>query len=673
MDQIDQWISRAFEQSSNQKPAASQGNKPAFPKPPHPKNKSQFQKSGFGQKPNNGSQGQSQKPSRPIQSRPQKPAGRPPSPKPPQKSFISSGKNRFRNNKAKRITGPKKQIQKPTQIIKGKLKIIPLGGLNEVGKNMTVIEYENDIIVLDMGLEFPSEDLLGIDYVIPDITYLEQNKKRIKGIFITHGHLDHIGGIPYILPKLDFPPVYGTRLTLGLISKRGDEFKHDKLMQLRVMNPGESVKMGQIIVRFIRVTHSIPDSVAILVETPAGKIVDTGDFKFDDTPARPEDKADIPALEALGKQNILALFCESTNALKPGHSMSEKEVGETLEKLVRETPGRLIIASFASQIGRMQQIVDAAEKNNRQIFVSGRSMLTNLEISAKLGYLKLKQGQIKDIRQYRNIPDKQTLILTTGSQGEAVSALSRIADNEHPHVKARKGDTIVLSSSPIIGNEKAISSIINKLAILGADVIHNQLMDVHTSGHGKQDELARMINYVKPQYLVPIHGEYYMRKGLGDLAKARFKLADERIIMIQNGDVLLGANGKMEKSNETVETKYILIDGSGEGTVGSNVQFDREIMSQNGVAVILLYINRKTGKPVKEPDVITRGFIYMHESEQITQEIIKIASAAYKTIVSKNIGANRKDIKRYIQQSVDRFTSNTLERRPLIVPLIIEV
>lgn len=552
------------------------------------------------------------------------------------------------------------------------MKIIPLGGLDEVGKNMMLVEYENDIIIIDMGLEFPSEDLLGIDYVIPDITYLENNRHRIRGVVITHGHLDHIGGIPYILPKLDFPPVYGTKLTIGLITKRCEEFNQQKTAKLHTINPDVPIRLGNFLINFFRVNHSIPDAVGIVVDTPMGKIIDTGDFKFDATPPRNQAPADLAKIEKLGEQNVLALFCESTNALKPGHSASEAKVGEVLDSIIGKTKGRIIIASFSSQIGRIQIIIDSAIKNNRKVYVGGRSMRENIDIAMRLGYIDAKKGYIHDLRQYKKNPDHESLILTTGSQGEAVSALSRIANGEHPHLQVKKGDTIILSSSPIVGNERAIHTVINKLSLLGADVIHNDLMDVHTSGHGKQDELARMISYIKPKYLVPIHGEYYMRMGLAKLAMEKCGIPESNIIMLKNGDVLLGERGRIYKSDEVAETKYILIDGSGEGKVGSQVQMDREIMSQNGALVVLLYVSRKGKNITRDPDVVTRGFIYMHESEEITQEIIRIAVDAYKRIREKNPGANRKDIKKYVRQTIDRFTHERLERRPLIIPLIIE-
>lgn len=568
---------------------------------------------------------------------------------------------------------PKKSHQThPTQILRGKLKIIPLGGLDEVGKNMMAFEYEEDIVIIDMGLEFPSEDLFGIDYVIPDVSYLEENKKRIRGVLLSHGHLDHIGGIPYILPKLDYPPLYGTKLTMGLVQKRIEEFKLEKFAKLRVIDPEKPLKLGKFLCEFFRVAHSIPDALGISLATPVGKIVHTGDFKFDETPTHPQSRADIPKIKKIGESRVLALFCESTNALKPGHSISEKEVSGIIEKIIGDAKGRVIVASFSSQIGRIQQVIDAAAKNKRKIFVSGRSMRENIGIAARLGYIKLEKTQIKDIKKYKDVPDKETLILTTGSQGEAVSALTRIADNEHPHVKVKKDDTIILSSSPIIGNEIAIHKVINRLTILGADVIHNEIADVHTSGHGKQEELKKMINLIRPKYLIPIHGEFYMRKSLAKLAQKECGIPESRIIMIENGDVLLAENDNVKISKEKIDTKYILIDGLGEGQVGSQVQMDRSIMSQNGALVILIYISKRTQKLKKEPDVVSRGFIYMHESNEIISEVIKIAEQAYRNIQEKNPGAARKDIKKYIRQSVDKFTTSRLDRRPLIVPLIIE-
>lgn len=705
MDNIDSWMKRMFGQNSSKKNETNPENQKNFPSQ-RPDNRDKKPSKPFFKKraPEKSAspQGQSNwevsdqplaEPSRQQTARPQRPqAARPHAPKPhapkPQGEKPQGKKKpfhkgpglpprgpRFSNNAATRIPSkPPTKGPSKAPITHGKLRIIPLGGLNEIGKNMMALEYEDDIIIIDMGLEFPSDEMLGIDYVIPDVSYLEERKNRIRGIFITHGHLDHIGGIPYILPKLDFPPIYSLKLTIGLIDQRIEEFKQQKMAQLRVVEPKVPLKIGKFTITFFRVAHSIPDACGLIIDTPAGKLVHTGDFKFDETPPRNIQKADIDVMESLGKQNVLGLFCESTNALKPGHTMSEKEVGDTLDELVKSIDGRIILASFASQIGRIQQIIDISIKHNRKLFVSGRSMIQNIEICRRLGYLHFPQDTVHEIRKYKadKQPDSQVLILTTGSQGEAISALSRISHNSHPHIKAKKGDTIIVSSSPIVGNERAIFTVINNLCFLGAKVIHSQILDVHTSGHAKQDELIKMINYIKPKYLIPVHGEYFMRQALQMLAQEKCKIPESNIHLLQNGDVLNAGQGQIIRSKEHVETKYILIDGLGEGHSGSQVLVEREILSQNGALIILVHIAKKSGQIKGLPDVISRGFIYMHESDEITKEIAKIAEDAYRRIVQKNPGAKRGDIKKYIQQVVDRYTTDKLERRPLIVPLIVE-
>lgn len=673
MDNIDSWMKRMFGQNSSKKNETNQGNEiKNSPPPQNSENRVSNRPTLKPKKPFFKKQGQSNW-------QVSETAKTPPEQTQKQQPHLPKSKNpkgpRFSQKRGERI--PSKQPKKgPSKapITHGKLKIIPLGGLNEIGKNMMALEYEEDIIILDMGLEFPSEDMLGIDYVIPDVSYLEERKNRIRGIFITHGHLDHIGGIPYILPKLDFPPLYTLKLTMGLIDQKIEEFKQQKMAQLRVVEPKIPLKLGKFTLTFFRVAHSIPDAAGLIIDTPAGKLVHTGDFKFDETPPRNIQKADIDVMESLGKQNVLALFCESTNSLKPGHTMSEKEVGDTLDSLVKSIDGRIILASFASQIGRIQQIIDIAIKYNRKLYVSGRSMIQNIEVCHRLGYLHFPKETVHEIRKYKadKQPDSQVLILTTGSQGETVSALSRISHNSHPHIKAKKGDTIIVSSSPIVGNERAIFTVINNLCFLGAKVIHSQILDVHTSGHAKQDELVKMINYIKPKYLIPVHGEYFMRQALQLLAQEKCNIPENRIILLQNGDVLNVDHGQVYRSKETVETKYILIDGLGEGHAGSQVLVEREILSQNGALIILVHVAKKSGQIKGTPDVVSRGFIYMHESEEITQEIAKIAEESYRRIRQKNPGAKRGDIKKYIQQVVDRYTHDKLERRPLIVPLIVE-
>ncbi|MFH1720386.1 MAG: ribonuclease J [Patescibacteria group bacterium] len=553
-----------------------------------------------------------------------------------------------------------------------KLRIIPLGGLDEVGKNMTVFEYGDDIIVVDMGFQFPEEDMLGVDYVIPDISYLEGKKKNIRAVIITHGHMDHIGGIPYILPKLGMPKVFATKLTRGLIERRLDEFELTKMANLNTINPEETLRFGPFTLNFFRVAHSIPDGVGISIDTPHGRIIHTGDFKFDPEPAGSTQRTDIRKLQKLCQKPILALLSDSTNSLSPGTTISEKEVGRNLEDIIRKTPKRLIIASFSSLIGRIQQIIDYAQKYKRTVFVSGRSMIENMAIAEKLGYLKIPKRLVFDIRRTKKHPGNDSIILTTGSQGEAVSALTRIAMSEHPHVKLKEGDTVILSSSPIIGNERAIFTVINNLCMLGARVIHSAIMDVHTSGHAKQDDLTRMIKLVKPKYLVPIHGEYFMRKGHAELG-SRMGIKNENILLIQNGDVLEIFAGKVEKSQEKVETNYIVIDGLGEGDVDSLVISDRQKMAENGVLIILLTVDGKTKKLLQKPSIISRGFVYLKESQEVEKEVGVKAERAYRNIIEKKKGVKRGEIKKYVRGSVEKYTHQKLERKPLIIPVIDEV
>lgn len=553
-----------------------------------------------------------------------------------------------------------------------KVRIIPLGGLDEVGKNMMVIEYNNDMIIIDMGFQFPEEDMLGIDYVIPDVSWLSQHAHHIKGVILTHGHLDHIGGIPYILPLLKFPQMYGTKLTLGLVEKRIEEFGLKKDAILNEINPDDTLKLGPFTCRFFRVNHSIPDGVGVVVETPEGTIVHTGDFKFDETPAD-QVQADVGKLAELGRRrNVSVLFSDSTNATKPGHTVSEKEIGENLDAIIRDTEGRIIIASFSSLIGRIQQVLNSAIKWKRKVFVSGRSLIDNIAIAEKLGYIKVPKGLINDARLSKNTPDKDSLILTTGSQGEAVSALTRISLNDHKHVKIRKGDTVVISATPIIGNERAIYTVIDNLTKLGAKVIHNKIMDVHTSGHGCQEDLKMMINFVKPHHFVPIHGQYHMRFAHKELAE-QMGIRPERAIMINNGDILELKNGRITKSKEKAETNYILVDGHGMGDVGSRVIRDRQILAENGVIVVTIKVQRKNKRLIGAPQIDTRGFIYIDESEKIVKDIKHLLRQKHELLLQKHKSPGIKNIKEYITSVIDKYTHRTLARRPLIVPIVVEV
>lgn len=610
----------------------------------------------------------------------------------PKKNTTSLSNTKKRKNPAKKSEGKPagkftnahkqgKRQQKPNhnktrKPAKGefvnKVRIIPLGGLNEVGKNMMVIEYGRDIMIIDMGFEFPSEDMLGIDYVIPDISWLRERKDRIRGVILTHGHLDHIGGIPYMLPELGFPQLYGTKLTMGLVEKRVEEFGIQKDTVMNVIDPNDTIKLGQFTCNFFRVNHSIPDGVGVVVGTPEGNIVHTGDFKFDSTPADGI-QADYGKLEQIGKQNkATILFSDSTNAAKPGRTVSEKGIGETLEALIRDTDGRIIIASFSSLIGRIQQILTAAQKYKREVFLSGRSIIDNVAIAERLGYIKVPKGIIHDLRKADRTPGKRALILTTGSQGESMSALTRISRNDHKNVKIKKGDTVVISATPIIGNERAISTVIDNLTQLGARVISNKIMDVHTSGHGSQEDLKMMINMVKPKYFSPVHGQYFMRSRHLELAIEE-GIPKERAIIIKNGNILEMKAGKVTIAKEKADTNYILVDGRGMGDKGSRVLADRQMMAENGIIVANLRVRKNNKRLIGSVDFITRGFIYQTESEKILKDLKKKVTSQYGQFITKHQKPGDQNIQQYVASVIDKFTHKKLARRPLIVVNVIAV
>lgn len=591
----------------------------------------------------------------------------------PKKPFIK--RRPFRNSlpadkAGARNSAPARPFQK-TSFQKHKLRIIPLGGLEEVGKNMTVLEYGEDIIIIDMGLQFPEEDMLGIDYVVPDISYLEDKKDKIRGVVITHGHLDHIGGIPYLKPKLGNVQFFGTKLTMGLVKDRLKEFELDKDTRLSVIGPDDVLRLGVFNVSFFRVNHSIPDGVGLVISTPVGTIVHTGDFKFDFTPAD-KTPTDLSKIATLGSKNVVALFSDSTNALKPGYTVSEKQIGETLDEIIKNAEGRIIITSFASLIGRIQQVIDSAIRHKRKVFVSGRSMENSIRSASALGYLKIPPGTVHPVKTANQIGDKNSLVLTTGSQGEAVSALTRMAMSEHAHIKIKRGDTVVLSSSPIIGNERAIATVINNLCKLGAKVISSQIMDVHTSGHAQQEDLKLMINLVKPKYLVPIHGEYYMRMAHAEIGHT-LGMREENTILINNGDVLEVGEGQMSRTGEKVEANYVMVEGPEGSGVGSQVLLERQILAENGVLVLLFRVRGRSKDLIGAPDVISRGFIYMKQAPEILEKVTEIAKSAYEEIIKKDKKVKRGDVKCFISSRVNRFVQNKVEKRPLILPVIIGV
>jgi len=557
-----------------------------------------------------------------------------------------------------------------------RLRVIPLGGLEEVGKNSMVFEYGDDIIAIDMGFQFPEEDMFGIDYIIPDITYLEERQRRIRGIIITHGHLDHIGGLAYVLPRLGFPPVYGTKLTLGLIKKQLSEHGILKQSDLREIKSSDCLKLGHFQAKFFRVNHSIPDCVGVHLTSPVGSIVHTGDFKFDETPAD-----DVPAetdkMRAIGNKTgfdrVDVLFSDSTNALKPGRTVSEKIIGESLDKVISETEGRIIIASFSSLIGRIQQILNSAQKHDRVVALSGRSMENNVDIARELGYLKVPRGLIKPIKEVSKLAPNKVLIITTGSQGEAMSALTRMSIGDHKNVKIQKGDTVVLSAHPIIGNERAVAAVINNLCKLGANIVNNDIMDIHTSGHGKQDDLEQMLRLIRPKNLAPIHGNLYMRTAHSKLGK-KVGLGDQNLFLFEgNGNVMEIDRSGVRMTKEEVPSNYIVVDGLGMGDAGSQVLVDREVMAHNGVLVVLFRADKKTKKLKDKPLVLTRGFLYVKEADEVVAKMKDEAEKAYNSLLAKDPKANSFHVCNYVKRVLDGVSHRSLARSPLVVPWIMNV
>ncbi len=499
---------------------------------------------------------------------------------------------------------------------KAKVKIIPLGGLNEIGKNITAIEYKEDIVVIDCGLKFPDEDMFGIDVVIPDISYLLKNKDKIRGIFLTHGHEDHIGALPYVLKQLNVP-IYGTRLTLGIVETKLKEHGLLTTTTLIKVKPRDIIKLNSCSVEFIKTNHSIADSVAIAIHTPLGVVLHTGDFKIDYTPIDGE-LTDFARFAELGKKGVLAMMADSTNVERPGYTMSEKTVGESFIKLFGKAKGRIIVATFASNVHRIQQIIDAAEEYGRKVAVSGRSMENIVQVAMELGYLDLSSETLVSIDQINKYNNDQVVLITTGSQGEPMSALARMAASEHRKINIVEGDTVIISATPIPGNEKFVSRVVNQLFKKGAEVIYESIAEVHVSGHACQEELKLMQMLVKPRYFIPVHGEYRHLKQHAELA-CKLGLPQNNFLIAENGDVI-EVNRNAIKKNGTVTSGQVFVDGLGIGDVGHIVLRDRKHLSQDGILTVVVTIEKQTGKVMAGPDIISRGFVYVRESEGLMDE-----------------------------------------------------
>ncbi|MCK8058913.1 MULTISPECIES: ribonuclease J [unclassified Fusibacter] len=552
--------------------------------------------------------------------------------------------------------------------MKRTLKVIPLGGLNEIGKNMTAYQYGNEIIVVDCGLKFPEEDMLGIDVVIPNLNYLIENKEKIKGVFITHGHEDHIGAIPYLLREMNVP-IYATKLTLALIERKLSEHKSIKMPTLITVKPDNKVGLGSFTIDFIRVSHSIPDAVSLCIESPIGRVIHTGDFKIDFTPID-NDPINLQKFADLGAKGVLALFADSTNADRKGYTMSESSVGDTFETLFRHADqARIIVASFASNVHRIQQIVNAAHANNRKVAFSGRSMLNTSQVAADNGYLNIPTGMLIDVEDIHGYPDNEICVVTTGSQGEPMSALTRMANKDHFAMQIRNGDMVILSSTPIPGNEKSVNKVINKLFEQGANVIYNSLADVHVSGHACQEELKLIHSLVRPKFFVPVHGEYAHLMQHSLLAQ-RMGMSRDDIFIIANGDVLEFTKESAAVVGK-VEAGPTLIDGLGVGDVGNIVLRDRRILSEEGLIMVIMSMDTN-GKIVAGPDLISRGFVYVRESEVF----LKGAKTKLENVVTRLQDRGVKEwstIKSKVKNELSEHIYQEMRRRPMILPVIMEV
>ena len=548
----------------------------------------------------------------------------------------------------------------------GKLRIIPLGGLEQIGMNITAFEYEDSIIVVDCGLSFPEDDMLGIDLVIPDVTYLKENIDKVKGFVITHGHEDHIGALPYVLREINVP-IYATKLTVGLIDNKLKEHNLLRTTKRKVIKHGQSINLGCFRIEFIKTNHSIQDASALAIYSPAGIVIHTGDFKVDYTPVF-GDAIDLQRFAEIGKKGVLALMCDSTNAERKGFTMSERTVGKTFDNIFAEHKNtRIIIATFASNVDRVQQIINSAYKYGRKVAVEGRSMVNVIGTAAELGYLQIPDKTLIDIDQIKNYPDDKVVLITTGSQGESMAALSRMAANIHKKVTIKPNDTIIFSSNPIPGNEKAVSRVINELSRKGADVI---FQDAHVSGHACQEEIKLIYSLVKPKYSIPVHGEYRHLKAQAQIA-SDLGIPKENIFILSSGDVLELNEEEPAKVKEKVRTGAILVDGLGVGDVGNIVLRDRQHLAEDGIMIVVLTLEKHSSRLLAGPDIVSRGFVYVRESEDLMDHAREVVENALDSCLERNITDWGK-IKNTVKDALSDFLWKRTKRSPMILPIIME-
>ena len=572
-------------------------------------------------------------------------------------SFVRSGKRAEKRERVEK-TEPKE-----------KLRIVPLGGLNEIGKNITIFEYGKDIIILDCGVAFPEDDMLGIDLVIPDFTYLVKNRDRIRGLVVTHGHEDHIGSIPYLLKEMPEIPIYATKLTVGLINNKLEEHKLKESTNITIVKQGQTIVLGKFKVEFIRSCHSIPDSVAMAIHTPVGTVVHTGDFKIDYTPIGQE-TINLGRLAELGNKCVLALLSDSTNAERKGFTMSESSVGEVFEKLFNNCTKRIIVATFASNVHRIQQIVDLAVKHKRKIAVCGRSMIKVIDVAIEMGYIDVPKNVFIDIDMIKNYTDEQLVIITTGSQGEPMSALTRMANGEHKKVTLTANDLVIISANPIPGNEKYIAKVIDELMQIGVEVVYSSLADVHVSGHACQEEQKLMLTLVRPKYFIPVHGEYRQLVAHKETAK-KLGMDDKDIFLTTNGRVL-ELDENEAKFAEMVPFGKVMVDGLGVGDVGNIVLRDRQHLSQDGLIIVVLTMDSATGEVIAGPDMISRGFVYVRESENLMDDVKFMITIKIQECVSNGI-TDWATLKSIIKDNLREYIYRETKRNPMILPIIMEV
>ena len=589
------------------------------------------------------------------------------------KNIASKKKEETRDSKVRKTVSKRPQNSRTARensiFEKDKLKVIPLGGLQEIGKNLTVFEYRNEIIIVDCGVAFPDDDMLGVDLVIPDVTYLEKNAKKIKGMVITHGHEDHIGAIPYVLKDVNVP-IYATKLTMGLIEAKLEEHNILKSSELHIAKPKDIVKLGKYFnVEFIKTTHSIADAVAFAIHTPVGTVVHTGDFKIDYTPIDGE-VMDFARFAELGKEGVLLLMSDSTNVERPGYTMSERSVGLEFDKIFMNSNKRIIVATFASNIHRMQQIINSAVKFGRKVAAIGRSVLRVIDVAQELGYITAPEGSIIDIDKIGLYNPEQLVIITTGSQGESMSALARMSTGEHKKVTITPEDLVIFSSSPIPGNEKSVGKLIDELQKLGAEVIYNQLADVHVSGHACEEELKMMLTLTKPKFFMPVHGEYRFLRRHGHIAEL-LGMSDKNIFIMANGKTL-EVDANSARIGQQVQSGIVLVDGLGVGDVGNIVIRDRQMLSENGMILVVFSLDSKTGKLVGGPDIITRGFVYVRESEDLMEEIRAFSKEQILKLEKEGV-KEWSTIKGKVRDSLCDFVYKRTRRNPMILPIITEV